>query len=286
MNQETASVSVSDILADIQGITLFLDSEEGDHAADGNAIMALRHPALTLKRGEVDVFIVFPHQEEGRFNAGWIGGGDFMSEWLETSDGLIIDPWLDERLRSAPNAETTVMEHIPVILRSRRDEGAIGYLHQEGSSIEPSERQRRLHGRYVAWMDSGEMENRNPTRVRTVLQDGGFEKLAPHSRWAQAVIAADQRGIPPTRARHSIESKAAAPTTPSDERTIEERLAAMGLAAGTPEYRKRKDMQEKQDVAREVLTTMATKQPLSWKKVMFAILLGLAIGWVVVALFS
>ena len=287
MNQTTAPVSVSDVLTDIQGITLFLDSIDAEHARDGNAILALQHPALSLRKGEVDVFIVFPHEDEERWNAGWIGGGSFSGTWLEDENGLIVDPWLDERLRSSPNRETSVMQHIPIVMRNRKNDDPLGYLYQPGRPIPIEERQKELHVRYLAWLDEGGMENAVPTRSRSVLGEEGMKQIAPISKWAQAVIAADQHGIPPTRARRQVDDRErrAAPraTAPSDDRTLEERLAAIGSKRTEAEERRRR---ENQAVAMEAVTKMATKQPLSWKKVLIAILLGLAIGWIVTVMFG
>lgn len=287
MNQTTASVSVTDILSDIQGITLFLDSIEGDHARDGNAILALQHPTLSLRQGEVDVFIVYPHEEEDRWNAGWIGGGSFIGTWLEDEHGLIADPWLDERLRSSSSRETSVMQHIPVVLRHRRNDDPLGYLHQAGEEMPIEERQKVLHSRYLAWLGEGGMEKGNPTRTRVVLGQEGISKIAPHSKWAQAVIAADQHGIPPTRARRQVERRAqlagSQPAAEKDDRTLEERMAAIGSKRADAEEKRRL---ENQAMAMETVVKMGTKQPLSWKKVVFAIVLGLMVGWTVTILFG
>lgn len=282
MTEKTASVS-ADVLRDIQGITFFLDGKGGGHAEDGNALLAIQHPELALRRGEVDAFIVYPHEDAERWNAGWIGGGQFIGTWLESESGLIVDPWIDERLRSAPNAETSNMEPLPIIYRSRGNDDVLGYLHQKGEPIVPTQEQKQLHAEYTEWMTSGEMEKSVPTRSRTLLTDDGMTAIAPHSRWAQAVISADQRGIPPTRARNQVRQReAAAPQVPKDERTIEERIAE--ITGRPPETEAAKRQRENREFAMETVTTMATKQPLSWRKTAFAIALGVAIGWLVVTL--
>lgn len=281
MTEMTASVP-SDVLRDIQGITFFFDERGGGHAEHGNALLAMQHTHLSLRQGEVDAFIVYPHDDEERWNAGWIGGGQFIGTWLEGEDGLIIDPWLDERLRSAPNSETTGMEPLPIIYRRREHDDVLGYLHQPGAIINPTQAQEELHAEYVEWMNSGEMEKAVPTRSRTLLTEDGIAALAPHSRWAQAVISADQRGIPPTRARSQIRQREASNRqAPVDDRTIEERIAAMTGKPIDPEAAKRR---ENHEFAMETVNTMATKQPLSWRKTAFAIALGIAIGWLVVTL--
>lgn len=286
MNENSATVSMEDLLGDIQRITLFLDANGGGHGEHGNALLSLRHPSLSLFEGEIDVFIVYPQTDDDRWGAGWIGGGDFTGTWLEDRDGRIIDPWLDERVRGVPNAETTEMEHIPVVCRIRDHSEPLGYLHQAGKTIEPTEHQKDLCGRYEEWLSSGEGEKVVPTRRRVLLSDAGLGGIAQTSRWAQAVISADQRGIPPTRARRQIEAKRTPPArdpAPVDERSIEERVAAM---TGRPISAEQRRRQEKRDMAMEAINTLSTKQPLSWKKVIVAIGLGLASGWMIVLLFG
>jgi len=287
MNENSAAVSTDDLLGDIQRITLFLDSEGGGHAEHGNALLSLRNPALSLLEGEVDVFIVYPQEDDDRWGAGWIGGGEFTGTWLEDREGRIIDPWLDERVRGAPNTETTGMEHIPVVYRVRDHSEPLGYLHQAGRTIEPTEHQKELFGRYEEWLSRGEGEKVVPIRRRILLNDAGLASIAQISRWAQAVISADQRGIPPTRARRQVEARRTPPLqepAPVDERSIEERIAAMtGRRPVSAEERRR---QEKRDMAMEAINTLSTKQPLSWKKVVVAIGLGLVVGWMIVTLFG
>lgn len=272
-----------EILHDIEKITLFLDATQGNHAENGVALLALQHPHLSMVRGEVDAFIVFPHEDNERWNAGWIGGGDFISVWVEDGS-TVIDPWLDEKLRQAPNEQTTHMEPMPIIYRARSVDEPIGVLHQKGLPIAPSDGQKKLHADYLEWKVSEEAEKARPTRSRTLLGPKGLKALTPHSRWAQAVVVADHRGIPPTRARSQVDQKASTkPEVSKDERSFEERLEAVTKKRPLSEAEK---IREKREAAMEAVASMTKKHPLSAGKVIAAIALGLGSGWAIVSMFG
>lgn len=286
MNETVATDQ--EILKSIENITFFLDEKGLDHAKHGIYLLKAEHPHLDLREGEIDLLVVTKNEadEDGEetFSVGWIGGGQVKGVWAETRGGVVIDPWLDERIRIGDAGAK--MEPLPVIFRSREHDGPLDVVYQRGYSHNRT-LDTSLHNDYRAWLFRDEAEPVTPTRVRVLLGPKGVGPMIPHSRWAQAVQKVDRRGVPPMR-EAKVPMRAATTTDAPEKAADAEPKTTTGRVEplSQADDKKAAKIRERQEVVAQAVTDMTQKRPLSVIKALVAAGAGISLGYGIIHLFG
>ena len=263
------------MLTSVEKITLFLDDTKQDHVTHGLRLLTLEHPDLRLMEGEIDLLIVSsttnPETGETDYSTGWIGGGTLRHVWAETKAGVIVDPWIDEKIRTPGLRES--VEPLPIVMRTRNHGGPLDIVYTKGTPL-AAVSDTSLQKAYHAWLKTDRMEEMKPDRMRFVLTYEGVESIHEFSRWAQAVSIVDHHGIPPTRARKIAERE-----TPRAHESASVDLPVSAEKAAIP------STDEKKQAIADAMVKINKPAPLQASKIIAAVLAGSAIASAIIYLF-
>lgn len=183
------------LIRDIVEVTHYLERSPPAGAFDetGCAILAMLHPSLKIVRGNVAAVVVHPDPDRpDKVAMHWVGGRQLRGVWLTYGD-VLIDPFLDQRLRIPELPQTLDWFEYPIIMRTIRNAPPYDVIYLPAAEIPIMPKHRML-------ADLFELSRKSHPPVQAdepcILSDLGPAHIGELSIWARAMAIASIKKAP------------------------------------------------------------------------------------------